>query len=202
MPLSCLWISVTPPKPSFLLCWSLLPACFALSSISFLHHHLASRVLFLFRQLLHPSSGFFSQFLHDVGANMSRWLPWRKRSLFKKRKKFDFPLLGTSVCLNVFSFFFFKNTSCNCFLSHAHTHYEPSSFNLILFASFLIWSSVWISFPCTLLYLITVCWSRNCALCFWKTFQPICRSDVRSVSTSASRWQVTCIASTVSLLDI
>ncbi|KAI5096115.1 utrophin [Silurus meridionalis] len=25
---------------------------------------------------------------------MSKWLPWRKRSLFKKRKKFDFPPLG------------------------------------------------------------------------------------------------------------
>lgn len=69
----------------------LLPACIAFS-ITFPRHHLK----FLYVVFLCISPHHLILLLYGAHVmNMSKWLPWRKRSFFRKhRKKFSFPLLG------------------------------------------------------------------------------------------------------------
>lgn len=69
----------------------LFPACIAFSITVPIHH---LKFLYVVLLCISPHPLILLLYGADV-MNMSKWLPWRKRSFFRKqRKKFSFPLLG------------------------------------------------------------------------------------------------------------
>lgn len=74
---------------------------------------------------LHPPVLFYLYGAHAV--NMSKWLPWRKRSFFRKqRKKFSFPLLGKSA-LSYFLIHWTLSLSLFVLFLTSHSRSRPNS---------------------------------------------------------------------------
>lgn len=126
----------------------LLPACIAFS-ITFPRHHL--KFLYVVFLCISPHPLILLLYGVDV-MNMSKWLPWRKHSFFRKqRKKFSFPLLGKRALfyflihktLLHFSVFCFSFSCTQVILKLEHTLSDTAHISLcVVTVGVFLWSQL------------------------------------------------------------